>query len=108
MGAPIQPPPLPETIPAPRDTAQEDARAVEALDALAHEAKALLSRIADARGLKGLERDQVLRPIEGIAYQLAAFAHRLSLPRAESVAYTILHPRMVSRDEHGRWPDEGG
>jgi hypothetical protein len=34
--------------------------------------------------------------------------HRLSLPRAESVAYTILHPRMVSRDEHGRWPDEGG
>jgi hypothetical protein len=95
MGASMLPPALPETIPAPRDTAKEDARAVEALDALAHEAKALLSRLADARGLKGLERDQVLRPVEGIAYQLAAFAHRLSLPRAESVARTILHPRMV-------------
>lgn len=95
MGAPMLPPALPETLRAPRDLAAEDRRAVEALDALAHEAKALLSRIADARGLKGLERDQVLRPVEGIAYQLAAFAHRLSLPHAESVGHTILHPRMV-------------
>lgn len=83
------------TIPVPRDHGAEDARAVEALDALAHEAKALLSRLADARGLKGLERDQALRPVEGIARRLSAFAHRLSLPRAESVGVAILRPRMV-------------
>ena len=93
------------TVPAPRDLAQEDARAVEALEALAHDYKRLLQRLCASRGLDKTRTLQVLRHVDEVAHRVRTSAFDLTLAGAESVGRAILHPRTVTRDEHGQWPD---
>lgn len=107
MVASILPPALPETLRAPRDHATEDARAVEALDALAHDYKRLLERLCASRELDKDRTRQVLRHVDELAYRVRASALDLGFTGAETVATAILEPRMVSRDEAGRWPGGG-
>lgn len=92
------------TIPVPRDPAAEDARAVEALDALVHSYRHSLVRLCESRMLSHDEQRRILRHVDELAYRVRASALDLGLAGAEGVGHAVLHPRMVSKGANGRWP----